>query len=204
MVFKLPQEALADNEIEASKLSSNLVNSFVPIGGIIMWSGSIEEALALTNWAICDGQNGTPDLRDKFVLGVGSNTINHTSTATVNEVGGSNTIQLSEAQMPSHNHDLNDPNHSHGVSNDSHTHQGRGLSLNSVFGGVGITLGSGQGYTVGYRNANENYSNANTTESTGITINSNSTGITIQDKGSGSDIDIRSRYWALCYLIRVT
>ena len=204
MVFKLPQEALADNEIEASKLSANLVNSFVPIGGIIMWSGSIEEALALTNWAICDGQNNTPDLRDKFVLGVGSNTVGHTSDATVNEVSGSNTIQLTEGQMPSHNHDLNDPNHSHGVSNDSHTHQGRGLTLNNVFGGVGITLGSGQGYTVGYRNANENFSNANTSDPTGITINSNSTGITIQSKGSGNDIDIRSRYWALCYLIRIT
>tara|TARA_B100000575_G_C23128752_1_gene654370 strand:+ start:1327 stop:1941 length:615 start_codon:yes stop_codon:yes gene_type:complete len=204
MVFKLPQEAIADNEIEASKLSSNLVNSFVPIGGIIMWSGSIADAEALTNWSICDGQNGTPDLRDKFVLGVGSNTAGHTSTATVNEEGGSNSIQLSEAQMPSHNHDLTDPDHSHGVSNDSHTHQGRGLSLNSVFGGVGITLGSGQGYTVGYRNANENFSNANTSDSTGITINSNSTGITIQDKGSGSNIDIRSAYFALCYLIRVT
>ncbi len=204
MVFKLPQEAIADNEIEASKLSSNLVNSFVPIGGIIMWSGSIADAEALTNWSICDGQNGTPDLRDKFVLGVGSSTAGHTSTATVNEEGGSNSIQLSEAQMPSHNHDLTDPDHSHGVSNDSHTHQGRGLSLNSVFGGVGITLGSGQGYTVGYRNANENFSNANTSDSTGITINSNSTGITIQDKGSGSNIDIRSAYFALCYLIRVT
>ena len=37
-----------------------------------MWSGTIAEAEALTNWKICDGANGTPDLRDKFVLGVGS------------------------------------------------------------------------------------------------------------------------------------
>ena len=52
MVYRLPKEAIDDNELEASQLSSNLVNSFVPIGGIIMWSGTIAEAEALTNWAI--------------------------------------------------------------------------------------------------------------------------------------------------------
>ena len=36
MVYKLPKEAIADNELEASQLASNLVNSFVPIGGILM------------------------------------------------------------------------------------------------------------------------------------------------------------------------
>ena len=63
MVYKLPKEAIGDNELDAGVLDSNLVNSFVPVGGIIMWSGTIAQAEALTNWAICDGQNGTPDLR---------------------------------------------------------------------------------------------------------------------------------------------
>jgi hypothetical protein len=40
---------------------------FVPIGGIIMWSGTV--ASIPTSWALCDGNNGTPDLRDKFVVG---------------------------------------------------------------------------------------------------------------------------------------
>ena len=106
--------------------------------------------------------------------------------------------------MPEHNHDITDPGHNHGVSNDSHTHQGRGLTLNSQFGGVGITLGSGQGYQVGYRNDNVNFDNANTTNSTGITINNNSAGITSQAKGSGDSVDIRSAFLALCYIIRVT
>lgn len=42
----------------------------VPQGGIIMWSGSIASIPA--DWALCDGTNGTPDLRDKFVVGAGS------------------------------------------------------------------------------------------------------------------------------------
>lgn len=42
-------------------------NGVIPVGGIIMWSGTI--ASIPTNWALCDGANGTPDLRDKFIVG---------------------------------------------------------------------------------------------------------------------------------------
>ncbi len=202
MVYKLPKEAIGDNELDAGVLDTNLVNSFVPVGGIIMWSGTIAQAEALTNWAICDGQNGTPDLRDKFVLGVGSSVA--ASVASVDDTGGDNSITLSEGQMPSHNHDITDPGHGHGITDNGHTHQGRGLTLNNIFGGVGITLGSGQGYQVGCRNDNVNFNNANTTNSTGITISNNSAGITSQAKGSGSSIDIRSSYFALCYIMRVS
>ena len=38
-------------------------------GGIALWSGSI--ASIPTDWALCDGTNGTPDLRNKFVVGAG-------------------------------------------------------------------------------------------------------------------------------------
>lgn len=40
---------------------------FVPVGGIIMWSGN--GASIPTNWAFCDGSNSTPDLRDRFIVG---------------------------------------------------------------------------------------------------------------------------------------
>uniref|UniRef100_A0AAU6W0U9 Tail fiber protein n=3 Tax=unclassified bacterial viruses TaxID=12333 RepID=A0AAU6W0U9_9VIRU len=61
---------------------------------------------APAGWAICDGQNGTPDLRSRFIYGaglthgpasVGGNTA-HTHGA---EVYGT---ALTEAQMPSHRH----------------------------------------------------------------------------------------------------
>lgn len=41
--------------------------SGVPEGTIVMWSNSIIPA----GWSICNGLNGTPDLRQKFVLGAG-------------------------------------------------------------------------------------------------------------------------------------
>ena len=42
----------------------------VPSGGIIMWSGSI--GAIPTGYYLCNGQNGTPDLRDRFVVGSGN------------------------------------------------------------------------------------------------------------------------------------
>lgn len=40
--------------------------SGVPSGVILMWSGTI--ASVPSGWAFCDGTNGTPDLRDRFVV----------------------------------------------------------------------------------------------------------------------------------------
>ena len=34
-----------------------------------MYSGTQTELNALTNWKLCDGNNGTPNLKDKFVIG---------------------------------------------------------------------------------------------------------------------------------------
>lgn len=43
--------------------------SAIDSGIIAMWSGAIDELP--TGWFLCDGSNGTPDLRDKFVVNVG-------------------------------------------------------------------------------------------------------------------------------------
>lgn len=70
----------------------------VPAGGIILWSGSITSIP--TGWLLCNGASGTPDLRDRFIVGAGStygvyNTggyanaivVSHTHTATVTDPG---------------------------------------------------------------------------------------------------------------------
>jgi hypothetical protein len=56
------------------------LNNPVPQGAIILWSGATS-ALP-TGYGLCDGTQGTPDLRDKFVVGAGT-------TYAVNAVGGS-------------------------------------------------------------------------------------------------------------------
>lgn len=39
-------------------------------GFICLWSGALVDIPS--GWALCDGSNGTPDLRDKFIIGAGS------------------------------------------------------------------------------------------------------------------------------------
>jgi hypothetical protein len=75
----------------------------IPSGGIFLWSGSIGSIPA--GYVLCNGSNGTPDLRDRFVVGAGS-------TYAVNATGGS-----ADAVVVSHTHSITDPGHSHGISN---------------------------------------------------------------------------------------
>ena len=50
---------------ETARLNGN--GGIVPPGGIIMWSGTdIPDG-----WALCDGSDGTPDLRNRFVVASG-------------------------------------------------------------------------------------------------------------------------------------
>ena len=41
----------------------------IPPGLIALWSGRVAQVPA--GWALCDGRNDTPDLRDRFVVGAG-------------------------------------------------------------------------------------------------------------------------------------
>jgi microcystin-dependent protein len=41
--------------------------NMIPTGTVVMWSGDINKIP--TGWVLCDGTQGTPDLRGRFVLG---------------------------------------------------------------------------------------------------------------------------------------
>ena len=73
----------------------------IPTGGIILWSGSV--GAIPTGWALCNGSNGTPDLRSRFVVGAGS-------TYSVAATGGS-----ADSVVVSHSHSVTDPGHIHGA-----------------------------------------------------------------------------------------
>jgi hypothetical protein len=64
------------------------VSGAIPIGGIIAWSGTVNNVPA--HWALCDGGNGTRDLRDRFILGAGS-------TYAVGATGGATTVDASHS-----------------------------------------------------------------------------------------------------------
>lgn len=69
--------------------------SGIPSGVIVMWSGAANAIP--TGWALCDGTNNTPDLRNRFIVGAGS-------TYAVGATGGSDTVTLTVEQMPVHTH----------------------------------------------------------------------------------------------------
>jgi len=69
----------------------------VPKGGVIMWSGAANQIPF--GWVLCDGTNGTPDLRDKFVLGAGN-------TYAVAATGGEAMHTLTINEIPPHTHSV--------------------------------------------------------------------------------------------------
>ena len=78
---------------EGGGLATFLVNA--PLGVIVAWSGT--EDNVPEGWSICNGENGTIDLLDKFVLGSGPN-------HAVGETGGSEEVTLTVAQLAKHSH----------------------------------------------------------------------------------------------------
>ena len=68
----------------------------IPVGGIIMWSGSYSDIP--TGWALCDGNNGTPNLVGKFIKAA--------SSTTIGAKGGNsgNLVKLTEDNIPAHTH----------------------------------------------------------------------------------------------------
>jgi len=103
-------ETYTKSEVDA------LIYSFdaIPAGLISIWSGALD-ALP-ENWTLCDGTNGAPDLRDKFVVGSGS-------SYAVNATGGSK-----DAIVVTHNHsatsNVSDPGHVHSIPSGGETAQG--------------------------------------------------------------------------------
>jgi len=75
--------------------------SFVT-GMIIMFTGST----APSGWALCDGTNGTPDLRARFIVGMGNGSGAGNSNYSIGNTGGAEQVTLNVNQIPSHDHNV--------------------------------------------------------------------------------------------------
>ena len=111
-----------------SAWASQALNTF-STGMILLWSGSI--ATIPSGWALCDGTNGTPNLRDRFIVGAGN-------TYAVDATGGS-----ADAIVVSHTHtaSVTDPGHTHTLS------PANRQVYNAAAGGSAGLAGGGETFT---------------------------------------------------------
>ena len=140
------------------------IEEAIASGIIVIWVGLIENIPA--GWQLTDGTNGTPDLRNRFVIAAGS-------TYAVNAVGGSaNHVHnitgttagtaLTVDQMPSHSHTVIDPGHIHAIPYSAGADQGSGAfdyGGNPYNGGV-ITAGALTGIVIAANGSNGAHTHA--------------------------------------------
>jgi hypothetical protein len=127
------------------------VSATVPSGLIAIWSGSLGSIPS--GWVLCNGSNGTPDLRNSFILGAGS-------TYAVGTVGGS-----ADAIVVSHTHTatVTDPGHLHSVQHGAGTQGSTGTEVqnNAATNGYTQTSTATTGITVANSTTGVSGTNAN-------------------------------------------
>lgn len=156
-------------------------NALVPAGVIVMWYGLSTNVP--TGWTICGGGSiggfVIPDLRDRFIVGAGNGYSKGTT-------GGNDNITLLTAQLPSHTHDFSGTTSTNG----DHNHSTLGYDdLGPAVAGS-FQTGEDDGspvWTSTSTNGNHSHSYSGTTTSA----------------GSGNAIDIRPKYHALFYIIKL-
>ena len=129
--------------IEGSAITNSLeingvTNSHIPVGAIAIWHGII--ASIPTGWVLCDGSNGTPDLRDSLVRAATGDAA--PSPTVLHSTGGEHNTTISADQLPQHSHQVatNSANSSHSHSfNDSdaphgHNSQDSGAHTHNLYG----------------------------------------------------------------------
>jgi len=109
------------NDNSTKVATTAYVAAVIPSGVIVIWSGSA--AAIPSGWNLCNGSNGTPDLRDRFVVGAGS-------TYAVGNTGGTK-----DAIVVSHSHSITDSGHAHDVRIPSRTVGNNATALYSTSDG---------------------------------------------------------------------
>ena len=146
-------------------------SSGIPSGGIIIWSGAANAIP--TGWYLCNGSNGTPDLRGRFVVGYH----NGDGDYDVNDTGGAEVVTLTESQIPSHYH-----------------YAFRSGNAGQLRNGSNLTSSNYPGSGTGAGNLYETYNITARNEIPNVGRTSNT--------GSTSSHENRPPYYALCYIMK--
>jgi microcystin-dependent protein len=223
MVGAITLAADPTNALHAA--TKQYVDGAMPLGVILPYGGTT----APTGWHLCDGSAhgssalqtligsaNAPDLRGKFIVGVGDSP--DASTPTIyarGDKGGAESVTLGITNLPSHSHGGSTGNetgeHTHGVAiqtggrNTGHTHWGptEGVMWITNYndghaGGNYTVMGSWAGGAQG--------GGENTDHSHGVNGNtggrSASHNHSVTAEGSGTAVNVRPPYYALTYIIK--
>lgn len=149
----------------------------VPTGAILLWSGSIGSIPS--GYAICDGTLGTPDLRDRFIVGAGN------SYAVAATGGSADAIVVSHTHTATSTSTVTDPTHSHNEASASGGTINNSSSTTLIpFAGLGY-IGDAQ-----YRTS---------FNSTGITVATATTNASAGTSGTNANLP---PYYALAYIMK--
>ena len=146
-------------------------------GMIMMWSGIADDIP--TGWQLCNGTNGTPDLRDRFVIGAGGN-------YEVNATGGSK-----DAVLVSHNHTVSGSTNTTG----DHVHSIRLSGYNGKEPRAASQITSGND---GYQQAGTGGNYLSTAGNHAHSFSGTTT-----TKGSSATNANLPPYMALCYIMKL-
>jgi hypothetical protein len=138
-------------------LAPNATTNVFPTGGIVMWSGAINTIPS--GWALCDGTNNTPDLRNRFVIGAGS------VYPVATQGGSADSIVVGHTHTASSTSTVTDPSHTHnaiaGFFGGSGTHFGGGFANNYTETTESATTGISVATTTTVSNTGVSGTNAN-------------------------------------------
>ena len=155
----------------------------------MIWSGA-SNAIP-SGWVLCNGSNGTPDLRNRFVVGAAGN-------YSVGNTGGSDSVTLSTAQLPSHTHG----DGSLATGNPSTSLTGSINRISECFNAYGNTSGI---FTKIPSQFSPITGSSSPSPVAGVSIDATHThdvtGST-GSAGSGSSHENRPPYYALCYIMK--
>jgi len=159
----------------------NAGSTGIPSGFIGIWSGAANAIPS--GWYLCNGSNGTPDLRGKFVVGYDNND----SDFDVNDTGGEKTKLLGTANLPPHTHTAG----SLSATGGNHVHQyiDQYVVINN-----GYRPWPASNNDCAQRNINTSGTGAHTHTISGTTGN--------QGGAMGQAYDNLPPYYALCYIMK--
>ena len=106
----LTMGAVADGEYlkrSSSSIIGGTPSGLVPTGVICMWSGTL--ATIPSGWALCDGNNGTPNLVAKFIRGVNTSGTNPGTTGgadAITPAGTNSTPTFTGSALAGHQHQV--------------------------------------------------------------------------------------------------